>query len=136
MGEHRYTICCDFDGVIHSYTQGWAYNQEDEDKAACIIRDPPVEGAFEWLKEMALDNRFEVCVYSSRSRHKGAVYAMKAWFVEHAFDTEALNHLQFPTQKPAASMTIDDRAFCFEGDFPSPKWLLRFRPWNKRGVKI
>jgi hypothetical protein len=134
-GDRRYIVCVDFDGVLHSYSSGWASNQPEE-KAALIVRDKPVAGAFEWLHAMAFDNRFEVCVYSSRSKFDGAVYAMKRWFLEHDFPPEALSQLQFPTQKPAANMTIDDRAFCFEGDFPSPEWLLRFRPWNKRGVKI
>jgi len=125
----------DFDGVIHSYSSGWASNQTQE-VAATIIRDPPVKGAFEWLATMALDNRFEICVYSSRSKYDGAINAMKTWMLEHGFDRDAISHLQFPTKKPAANMTIDDRAFCFEGDYPSADWLLRFRPWNKRGVKV
>jgi hypothetical protein len=126
--SHRKTICVDFDGVIHRYDSGW--------KGATTIPDPPVAGAFDWLKALALDNRFEVCVYSSRSKEEGAIYAMKTWMLEQGFDRDAITHLQFPTQKPAAWMTIDDRAFCFEGDFPSVEWLLRFRPWTNRGVKI
>lgn len=128
MAYHRKTICVDFDGVIHRYDSGW--------QGATKISDPPVAGAFEWLQALATDNRFEICIYSSRSKEQGAVYAMKKWMIEHGFDRKALTHLQFPTQKPAAWMTIDDRAFCFEGDFPSAEWLLRFRPWNKRGVNI
>lgn len=134
-GERRYIVCVDFDGVLHSYSSGWAHNQP-QDIAAGTIRDKPVAGAFEWLEKMALDNRFEMCVYSSRSKHKGAIVAMRQWMMEHGFDPTALSHLQFPTQKPPANMTIDDRAFCFEGDYPSADWLLRFRPWNKRGVKV
>jgi hypothetical protein len=34
-------------------------------------------------------------------------------------------------EKPAAWLTIDDRCFRFEGDFPSAEWIRRFRPWNK-----
>lgn len=39
--------------------------------------------------------------------------------------------LKFPTKKPAAFLTIDDRAFCFKGEFPVAKDLLKFKPWNK-----
>jgi len=131
-GERRYIVCVDFDGVIHSYSSGWARNKPQEE-AALIINDPPVEGAFDWLEALAVDNRFEVCVYSSRSKYPGAPKAMQRWMLDHGFNREAVTHLQWPTQKPAANMTIDDRAFCFEGDFPSREWLLRFKPWNKRG---
>lgn len=134
MSEKKYIVCCDFDGVLHSYDSGW--------KGACNIPDPPVPGAFHWLTGMWMRkrefvdeqgrNEIQVVVYSSRSKEPGAIDAMKAWFREHGLQKEVLDWLEFPTQKPAASMTIDDRAFCFEGDFPSPEWLLRFIPWNKR----
>jgi hypothetical protein len=44
----------------------------------------------------------------------------------------ALDKIQFPTEKPAAIMTIDDRAHCFMGRFRPIEWYLNFKPWNKR----
>lgn len=117
-------VCVDFDGVIHQYTSGW--------KGATVIADGPVEGAFEWLAQMAGDDRFETCIYSSRSKEPGAIEAMKQWFVAYGFREESLAQLSFPTKKPAASMTIDDRAYRFEGKFPRADWILNFKPWNKR----
>lgn len=122
-------ICVDFDGVLHSYDSGW--------QGPCEIPDPPVEGAFSWLRRMVeyeLDGErhFRVCIYSSRSRHEGAIEAMQEWFRKHGLDEQTLGLLHFPTQKPAANMTIDDRAFRFEGEFPSIQWILDFKPWNKR----
>ena len=114
------TLCVDFDGVIHSYKSKWV--------DAHTILDEPVPGAFTWLEAMLDSEDFEVCIYSSRSREPGACAAMIAWFEKHGF-TRA-NELAWPTQKPVAYLTIDDRAFRFEGDFPSEAWLLRFRPWN------
>lgn len=138
MGEHKYIVCCDFDGVIHSYETGWVGD-------ACIIPDPPVPRALAWLEHMydvrrdhmESDgrNELQVCIYSSRSKSPGAVAAMQAWFLGWELREDVLEWLQFPTQKPAASMTIDDRAFCFEGEFPSPEWLIRFLPWNRRAYK-
>ena len=40
--------------------------------------------------------------------------------------------IKFPTKKPAAFLTIDDRAVCFKGEWPDPEKLLEFKPWNKR----
>lgn len=127
-------LCVDFDGVIHSYTSGW--------KGACEIPDPPVRGALSWL--YAAGEHWQIAIYSSRSKEPGAIEAMQKWLRKHA-DTELnglvpigdfMDGLSFPTQKPAANMTIDDRALCFEGDWSriDAKALLDFKPWNKRGL--
>lgn len=117
-------ICVDFDGVIHSYKSGWM--------GPCCIPDDPVPGAFDWLRKMTADGRFEVCIYSSRSKEPGAIQSMKDWMVDSGLEPEVLEKISFPTQKPAANMLVDDRAFCFEGTFPDPEWIVNFKPWNKR----
>lgn len=121
-GQRKMTLCVDFDGVIHSYTSGW--------KGADVVLDPPVPGAIAWLRSM-LEQGFQVCVYSSRSKDPAGVQAMREWFELHGAPTSVVDALEFPTEKPAAHITIDDRAFRFEGDFPSAEWLRRFKPWNR-----
>lgn len=115
-------ICIDFDGVIHSYSSGW--------KGADVIPDPPVPGAIAFIT-MCLDNGFSVNVFSSRSHQDNAIPAMKSWFIRHA-GTALTERLHFPTYKPPALITIDDRGFLFEGTFPSLGYLQNFKPWNKR----
>lgn len=122
MGSERKTLCVDFDGVLHSYESGW--------KGADIVFDGPVPGAVEWLRAM-LGEGFDICVYSSRSKDPRGVAAMQAALKVWGMDPDDVDRLDFPTEKPAAWLTIDDRCFRFEGDFPSADWLRRFRPWNK-----
>lgn len=131
MGKGRQrTLCVDFDGVIHSYAS--------EFQGATVIPDPPVPGAFDWLTRMVEHNdengdTFKVCIYSSRSLHKGAIDAMRKWFHDYGLPHSTLDRLEFPTQKPAAFLLIDDRAFHFVGRFPGPKWIIGFRSWIKGG---
>jgi hypothetical protein len=40
--------------------------------------------------------------------------------------------LEWPTEKPPALVTIDDRAITFTGEWPAMAELLAFKPWNKR----
>jgi transposase len=40
--------------------------------------------------------------------------------------------IQWPWFKPPAFLTIDDRAFCFEGVWPELNRIEAFVPWNKR----
>lgn len=129
-------ICVDFDGVIHSYKSGW--------KGVDVIPDEPVPGAIEWLQkhlplpdEMGIEGAYDgpiVQIYSSRSRSRKGIKAMKNWLIRnglpHQYITDGL--LKFPTKKPAAFLTIDDRAICFDGKFPSTKEMLDFKPWNKK----
>lgn len=117
------TILVDFDGVIHSYTSSWIN--------ATTISDPPVEGAFQWLT--SISSLFNVAIYSSRSHAFGGIAAMRAWFKSHGMPSHVLARLTFPTTKPPACITIDDRAWLFKGPgtFPTGQEILNFKPWNR-----
>lgn len=124
-------LCIDFDGVLHSYSSGW--------KGASIIPDPPVEGAMRFLWDAA--EHFELHIFSSRSSQLGGVSAMRRWLREHflkhwaADRTHAediLAEIRWPLEKPAAFLSIDDRAICFEGVWPDIEAMKTFKPWNKR----
>lgn len=132
-------ICVDFDGVIHSYSSGW--------KGADIIPDPPIKGALEWIVShlpipeaiSAMGPEYsgpEVVIYSARSSQSGGIKAMKEWFVKHGLHPAYIydDILKFPTTKPAAFLTLDDRAICFEGRFPTSEEMLGFQSWQKRDV--
>lgn len=118
---HKKTILVDFDGVLHSYTSGW--------KGEGVIPDPPNTGAIEWLWGLLDDERFEVCIYSSRSKTSAGIDAMDDWLRKHGLDGRT-HELRFPTTKPAAFLTIDDRAFVFRGRFPSLDEIAAFEPWK------
>ena len=143
LSQERPTLCVDFDNTLHAYTSGW--------QGADVVADGPVPGAMEWLQDVA--RRFDVCIYSSRSKENGGVDAMRhaliRWMTEYVeqsgqyradlYASDAARqfvalHLRFPTQKPAAFLTIDDRAICFRGRFDEldPETLLTFKPWSER----
>lgn len=44
-----------------------------------------------------------------------------------------LKSITFPTEKPPAMVTIDDRALRFTGEWSDfdPQKLLKLKPWNK-----
>ena len=135
-------LCLDFDGVLHSYTSGW--------KGASVIPDAPTSGMVDFLN--AAIDIFDVQIFSSRSHQPGGIQAMKDWLRTHVlryFDCEfhtgctqteferalaILDALKFPLEKPAAFVTIDDRALCFDGNWSHfhPTKLRDFKPWNKR----
>jgi len=140
-------LLVDFDGVLNSYKSGW--------QGARNIPDPPVKGAMSFLDHAT--RFFQVCIYSARSGQLGGKRAMKRWLRIH-FEEYVLNQcpefieldpfnedmtmanrvvndimgmIKFPTKKPNAFLTIDDRCICFDGTFGEPEQLLYFKPWNK-----
>lgn len=124
-------LCLDFDGVIHSYTSGW--------KGADVIPDPPVPGAIAFLREAV--KHFRVAIFSSRSHQPGGGIAMRTWLGDHIIradpsvigqDPPWFAAIEWPTEKPPALVTIDDRAVTFDGTWPAMETLLAFKPWNKR----
>lgn len=122
--QFRKELCIDFDGVIHSYVSGW--------KGYAVVHDPPVPGAIEWLTALCADGRFIVNIYSSRSKSNEGIETMRNWLREYGMHRDVLNRIRFPTQKPAAHLTIDDRALCFTGEFPTAEEMLDFKPWYKK----
>lgn len=139
-------LCLDFDGVIHSYESGW--------KGADVVPDAPVPGAMAFIIEAV--EQFEVHIYSSRSGQTGGITAMQDWLHEHmtthfvhkvcdgkgelnthemareALAVEA--EVKWPTEKPPAMISIDDRCLTFTGIWPGIDELKAFKPWNKGGV--
>lgn len=118
-------LVLDFDGVIHSYKSGW--------QGATTISDDPVPGALEFLAVATTE--FEVHVLSSRSGEPGGIEAMKLWLWGHARRLPGyedwIQKIKWPTIKPPAFLTIDDRAMCFKGTWPSIYELATFKPWHQ-----
>lgn len=123
-------LCLDFDGVLHSYSSGW--------QGAAIIPDPAVPGAVEFLHGAV--ERFRVAIYSSRSGQPGGIDAMRGWLTMNVLNViddrreaeHVLSLIEWPTEKPAAMVTIDDRAVTFTGTWPSLDEIAAFKPWNKK----
>ncbi|MFT0875114.1 hypothetical protein VRZ08_01030 [Rhodopseudomonas sp. G2_2311] len=121
-------LCLDFDGVLHSYMSGW--------QGADVIPDPPVPGAWRFMKQA--QEHFRVAVFSSRTSQPGGLAAMRVYvwrglleeFGRDALDVFEL--IEWPLEKPPALVSIDDRALTFDGSWPSVASLRRFQPWNKR----
>lgn len=128
------TLCVDFDGCLHSYESGW--------QGADVVADGPVPGAMKWLFD--LTGHFDVAIYSARSSQPGGIEAMykalRNWAgIPTPYGGECwIDLLSFPTEKPSAFLTIDDRAICFDGDFTrvTPAKLKAFQPWYKRDPRL
>ena len=120
-------LVLDFDGVCHMYTSKWTN--------ASTISDGPVPGMWKALHEYLMF--FDVQILSSRSCQEGGIVAMRDWFESHVKDVTdrvVLSQLKFPVEKPPAFLTIDDRVVQFDGTWPKAAELLKFKPWNKRGI--
>ena len=102
-------LCVDFDGCIHSYEKGWQGGR---------IYGSVVHGFFEWLVQAR--KHFRVMVYSSRSADRIGIAEMQSWLTKQNGGVMP-EGLEFASEKPAAFLTIDDRAICFDGNWKAVK---------------
>lgn len=114
--ERRYAVSSDFDGVLHSYTTPW--------QGAEVIPDPPIEGAIDWLHEVAAE--YDVVILTTRARHPGGAEAVEAYLREHGYTGD----LVVTAEKLPALMYVDDRGWRFRGRFPTLKQIRYMKPWR------
>ena len=132
-------LCLDFDGVIHDYLRGWQDG---------TIYGAPTPGFFDWA--VHAHKYFTLVIYSSRSKTEEGREAMENW-LRHFLITwrhESMSKgsngardelkFDFASEKPAAFLTIDDRAVTFTGrwdaPFLNPAELVAFKPWTEPHV--
>lgn len=121
-------LVLDFDGTCSTYKSGW--------QGEHVANDPPVDGMWGFLE--AAVHHFEIHIYSSRSGSILGREVMYQWFMRYAdsgYRRDIVNgHLRFPSAKPPAVVTLDDRALTFTGVWPDVNELRAFVPWNKKKV--
>lgn len=125
-------LVVDFDGVIHAYTSPWTVAEE--------ITDGPVEGAFDWIRQMHAEG-VKIQIFTARLSHEpfgvdqrdpvAVTASLMDWFLSHGLEKEHVRLLQFTRGKPHATLYIDDRASRFRGRFPSVEDIRGHRQWNK-----
>lgn len=122
-------LCLDFDGVIHSYRSGW--------QGADVIPDGPVDGAMLFIDRAR--EKFKIAIFSSRSHQQNGLKAMQLWMQlqlhrytegDEAAADMIYADIEWPTNKPPAFLTIDDRAVTFTGVWPTIEDLAKFKPFR------
>lgn len=126
--NERYTVAVDFDGVIHRYDSPWVN--------AHTIPDAPVDGALFWV--YATLQKFDVVIFSTRCKTWRGRRAMRRWLQHHepglwyeSPGTRGMEDVKLSYEKPPALIYIDDRAWRFDGTFPTAAEIHAARPWNK-----
>ena len=119
----KQTVILDFDGVVHSYSSGW--------KGANVVSDPPTPGAKEAIARLC--EKYIVVICSSRCHQDGGIEAIRAWLAKHGIYVDDVTN-----DKPPHIVTVDYRAFRFEGDWNAvvdgiPAAAV---PWNKKQQSV
>lgn len=149
-------ICLDFDGVVHSYTSGWKGAREIPDPPVPGAMQFVVTALDEfevhifssrsnqWGGRTAMQKYVFKCLCEIAADY----YLAPPWWrerVERAgltgpwqqqVETVAaaiVKEIKWPTEKPPAFVSIDDRAIPFDGKGPTLEEIANFKPWYKRG---
>lgn len=125
MEDKKYSICVDFDGVLHQYVSPWTGRHE--------VRDPPIPGAIPWLEEMT--EKFKVYIWSTRCNSTDGIMAIDMWLRANGLSEAAADRLVYwqGVGKPTALIYIDDRGFRFDGIYPSANEIHMMFPYKFNG---
>lgn len=155
MKTKKKTLVLDFDGVIHSYTSGWKgacvipdepvpgalefiANATDHFQVAILSSRSHQWGGRRAMRRWLLDClrknalMYDDCPQWLRDRITAQSFA-DPWVDDVRYVTKQIvSKISWPLYKPAAYLTIDDRAITFTGEWPSMSDIISFKPWNKR----
>jgi hypothetical protein len=96
------TICLDFDGVLHGYSQGWHDG---------TIYDPPTPGSVAAVRRL-YDHGYNLVVCSCRASAPKQREDIRAYVRKHYGIIVTVSDT-----KPPAVVYIDDRAVEYRGDW-------------------
>lgn len=155
MTTYRKLISLDFDGVLHSYSSGWKGPRTIPDPPVPGAMDFLCDAVEKyrvaiyssrsgyWFGRRAmrlwLFNHLAFHFWPSEAKTpqttmESVKRAIEEWddlgTVERTLGV--LRRIEWPTKKPPAFLTIDDRVVCFVGMFPSTDEIDKFLPWNKK----
>lgn len=148
-------LCLDFDGVLHSYTSGWkgasripdppvpgalefVVGALDRFQVAILSSRSHQWGGRRAMKRWLHDHLIALGepdkdVPEWWGNYVAAGNLMNPWYVEaEASAKRVIKAVQWPLFKPPATVTIDDRALTFTGEWPALETLGGFKPWNKK----
>lgn len=125
----RKVVLIDFDGTLNSYKSRF-----DRDRPE-MLPDPPLPGAIAFLRRMCASGAYEPVIFTTRAvmeddlQPGGGAYKdnplvqreIKAWLVAHGLEPVAAQSIRITGAKLPCALIIDDRAFRFEGSYPTPK---------------
>ena len=119
LGETRFTIAFDFDGVLAQFN-GWKGKDHFGE---------PVPGMRKYLTELKAKG-VGVIIYSTRGAHE-----IEEWCKRYDMPFDYINcNPELHTQnmgKPIAHIYVDDRAICFHGDVDRLREeIANFKPWS------
>lgn len=127
-GNLRLIVAVDFNGVIHDHPPGF--------KGKCEPGSPAIPGAIAWLKEIA--EEYDVFLVSASFSRADFITAAKAWLEATGIPRPWMmpvltgrSKLTLTPFKPPCQIFVDDRGFCFQGEFPSVSEIKAFKPWNR-----
>lgn len=117
---HKLTIALDYDGVLNSYLQRRAWDEQHilEDHT-----DYPLPGARTWVQ--ALLPHFDLVIFTCRAREPGGKAAVEAWLARWGFPP-----LPVTGEKPVATLYVDDNALRYTGGpYPSVDAIRAQQSW-------
>lgn len=96
------TIALDFDGVLHSYEEGWN---------GPIPKEEPINGSIKFVADL-FELGYNVVIFSCRAKTEKGKTGIANWLRKYHFP-----EMEILYEKPEALLYIDDKGCRFDGSF-------------------
>lgn len=160
MNTYKPILSLDFDGVIHGYKSGWKGAAVITDPPVPGALEFIV-AALDYFHVNIFSSRshqwggrraMQKWLHGNLLKLSDPIVSggIQPWWLDYVsrFDSHAepwdhiereaadriIKQIKWPFFKPAAMVSLDDRALMFTGVFPDVLELLKFKPWNKGGT--
>ena len=92
-----------------------------------IIPEPPLPNALDFIED-CIQEGIKIHICSTRAMTPQGKEVIRNYLVEFLGEKMVDNNITISATKEPAILTIDDRAYCFQGEFPSIDFIKTFKP--------
>jgi phosphoglycolate phosphatase-like HAD superfamily hydrolase len=118
---HQKTICIDFDGVLHDYSEGYK---------GLDVFGKQIPGAAEAVQNLKKQG-WQIIIFTARPVTDGLKMWLKENDIPFDFINENPSQLDAASTKPYADIYLDDRGLQFKGNWQeSLKEIAEYKNWQ------
>lgn len=129
-------ILIDFDATLNSYVSGFEPLRPEH------LPDPPIPGAIGFVRRLCASSLYKPVIFTTRVYDETldrdstkVIYAIRDWLAHYGLEPVVAQQMEVTSRKIMNSLIIDDKAFRFEGRYPTPSEIDEMTKKQHKGER-